>query len=188
MKFNNPWYENEELAYEDVFLFQNYFEGKSRFEMDVQPEFSLNANIPIVVANMNAVAGKRMAETMARYGGLVVLPQDMDTDTMKRIVLHIKNANVFYDTPITVGADDTIRDALGLIYKRDHQCVILVDTDNKPLALFKPKDFDGFDQFTLLGNLLKGAPIVAEDGISDENAFNLMEKNGIGVLPIVNKN
>jgi len=68
MKFNNPWYENEELAYEDVFLFQNYFEGKSRFEMDVQPEFSLNANIPIVVANMNAVAGKRMAETMARYG------------------------------------------------------------------------------------------------------------------------
>jgi hypothetical protein len=41
--------------------------------------------------------------------------------------------------------------------------VILVDTDNKPLALFKPKDFDGFDQFTLLGNLLKGAAIVAED-------------------------
>jgi len=26
MKFNNPIYENEELAYEDVFLFQNYFE------------------------------------------------------------------------------------------------------------------------------------------------------------------
>jgi len=56
MKFNNPWYENEELAYEDVFLFQNYFEGKSRLEMDVKPEFSLNTNIPIVVSNMNAVA------------------------------------------------------------------------------------------------------------------------------------
>ncbi|AHB41578.1 hypothetical protein P148_SR1C00001G0788 [candidate division SR1 bacterium RAAC1_SR1_1] len=187
MKFNNPWYENEELAYEDVFLFQNYFEGKSRLEIDVHPEISLNTHIPIVVANMNAVAGKRMAETMARYGGLVVLPQDMDTDTMKRIILHIKGANVSYDTPIIVEADDTIRDALGLMYKRAHQCVILVDKNKKPISLFKPKDFYGYDQFTLLGNLLKGAAIVAEDGISDEDAFMLMEKHGVGVLPIVNK-
>ncbi len=188
MKFNNPWYENEELAYEDVFLFQNYFEGKSRFEMEVQPEFSLNTTIPIVVANMNAVAGKRMAETMARYGGLVVLPQDMDDETMKRIIFHIKSANIFYDTPITVEANDTIRDALGLMYKRAHQCVILVDDQKKPLALFKPKDLEGFDQFTLLGNLLKRAAIVAEEWISDEEAFNLMEQHSVGVLPIVNKN
>jgi hypothetical protein len=37
MKFNNPIYENEELAYEDVFLFQNYFDGKSRLDADVRP-------------------------------------------------------------------------------------------------------------------------------------------------------
>lgn len=40
MKFNNPLYEHEELTYEDVFLFQNYFEGKSRLEMDVMPTVS----------------------------------------------------------------------------------------------------------------------------------------------------
>lgn len=187
MKFNNPWYENEELAYEDVFLFQNYFEGKSRLEMDVVPEISLNTHIPIVVANMNAVAGKRMAETMARYGWLVVLPQDMDIDTMKRIVLHIKGANVFYDTPITVEVNDTIRDALGIMYKRAHQCVILVDDQKKPLALFKPKDFDRYDQFTLLGNLSKGPAIVAQEGISDEEAFDLMDIHSVSVLPIVDK-
>jgi len=188
MKFNNPWYENEELAYEDVFLFQNYFEGRSRLDIDVNPKISLNTHIPIVVANMNAVAGKRMAETMARYWWLVVLPQDMDIDTMKRIVLHIKNANVFYDTPITVEINDTIRDAMWLMYKRAHQCVILVDGNKKPLALFKPKDLEWFDQFTLLWNLLKRPAIVAQDGISDEEAFNIMEQNGVGVLPIVDKN
>lgn len=68
MKFNNPLYENEELAYEDVFLFQNYFDGKSRLEMDVDPTIPLATHIPIITANMNAVSGKRMAETMARYG------------------------------------------------------------------------------------------------------------------------
>ena len=40
MKFNNPLYEHEELTYEDVFLFQNYFDGKSRLEMDVTPTVS----------------------------------------------------------------------------------------------------------------------------------------------------
>ncbi|MEI6774812.1 MAG: hypothetical protein WCL18_08835 [bacterium] len=37
MKFNNALYEQEELTYEDVFLFQNYFDGKSRLDADVRP-------------------------------------------------------------------------------------------------------------------------------------------------------
>lgn len=68
MKFNNPSYENEELTYEDVFLFQNYFQGKSRLEIDVTPIVPFGTHIPIVSANMNAISGRRMAETLARYG------------------------------------------------------------------------------------------------------------------------
>jgi hypothetical protein len=56
MKFNNSLYENEELTYEDVFLFQNYFDGKSRLEMDVTPTVSFGTHIPIVTSNMNAVS------------------------------------------------------------------------------------------------------------------------------------
>ncbi len=187
MKFNNPLYENEELAYEDVFLFQNYFEWASRFEVDVEPEFSLNTKIPIVVSNMNAVSGKRMAETIARYGGLAVLPQDMDDETIKRIILHIKDANVFYDTAITVESNNTIRDAMWLIYKRDHKSVILVDEEQKPISIFKPKDFDWYDQFTLLSSLPQKEVLSAEEWISNEDAFDLMEKNLVWVLPIIDK-
>lgn len=69
MKFNNPIYENEELTYEDVFIFQQYFEGKSRInDVDITPKNKMNTTLPIVSANMNAVTGKRMAETLARYG------------------------------------------------------------------------------------------------------------------------
>jgi len=68
MKFLNPRYEDEELTYEDVFLFQDYFDGKSRLDADVNPFFDIGTTIPMVIANMNAVAGKRMAETIARYG------------------------------------------------------------------------------------------------------------------------
>ena len=68
MKFNNPLYEHEELTYEDVFIFQQYFEGKSRItDVDINPKNKLKTTLPIVSANMNAVTGKRMAETLARY-------------------------------------------------------------------------------------------------------------------------
>ena len=56
MKFNNSLYENEELTYEDVFLFQKYFDGKSRLEMDVIPTVPFGTHIPIVSSNMNAVS------------------------------------------------------------------------------------------------------------------------------------
>jgi hypothetical protein len=39
MKFNNPLYEHEELTYEDVFIFQQYFEGKSRIhDVNITPK------------------------------------------------------------------------------------------------------------------------------------------------------
>ncbi|MCF7834722.1 GuaB1 family IMP dehydrogenase-related protein [Candidatus Gracilibacteria bacterium] len=185
MKFNNPIYENEELVYEDVFLFQNYFDGKSRLDADVKPVVNLGTNIPIITANMNAVSGKRMAETIARYGGLSVLPQDMDIETLTRIIKHIKNADTQYDTPITVKAQNTIRDALGIIHKRAHNCVILIDDENKAISIFKPQDLENLDQFTLLGNINRPKLITGKIGISDEDAFILMDEKGISSLPVV---
>lgn len=185
MKFNNPLYENEELTYEDVFLFQNYFDGKSRLEMDVTSTVSFWTHIPIVSANMNAVSWKRLAETLARYGWLSVLPQDMDLDTLKRIVTYIKSADINYDTPITVKADNTIRDALGIIHKRAHNCVIMIDDIGKALSIFKPQDLERLDQFSLLGNIVKWQLITGKVGISAEEAFNLMDEKWISSLPIV---
>jgi IMP dehydrogenase len=185
MKFNNPWYEHEELAYEDVFLFQDYFEGKSRLDVCVQPVVGLGTTIPIVTANMNAVSGKRMAETIARYGGLSVLPQDMDLETLTRIISYIKEANIQYDSPITVKAHNTIRDAWGIIHKRAHNCVILVDDEGKAISLFKPHDLEWLDQFTLLWNIIRPSLITGKIWISDEDAFNVMDEKWISSLPIV---
>ncbi len=187
MKFNNPSYEEEELAYEDVFLFQNYFDGKSRLDADVHPIKDLWMNIPIITANMNAVSGKRMAETMARYWWLSVLPQDMDIETLTRIITHIKNANVQYDTPITVKAHNTIRDVLWIIHKRAHNSVVLIDDISKAISIFKPQDFENLDQFTLLGNISRPWLITWKIWISDEDAFNIMDEKAISSLPIVDE-
>lgn len=187
MQFNNPHYENEELTYDDVFLFQNYFAGTSRLSIDVTPIVPFGTHIPIVAANMNAVSWKRMAETLARYWWLAVLPQDMDIETLSRIINFIKKANIQYDTPITVQANNTIRDALGIIHKRAHNCVIMTDEKWKALAIFKPQDLEHLDQFTLLWNISKWTLITWKVWISDEEAFMLMDEKWISSLPIVDE-
>jgi len=188
MKFNNPIYENEELTYQDVFLFQNYFEWKSRLEIDVTPTNSFGTKIPIIVSNMNAVAGKRMAETMARYWGLAVLPQDMSLETLERVIKHVKNANPKYDTPITVKLNNTIRDAMWIIHKRNHDCVVMIDDNFKAIWIFKTKDLENIDQFSLLWNIKRWQLIIWAEWISNEDAFNLMDEKNISSLPIVDKN
>ena len=54
-----------------------------------------------------------MAETIARYGGIGVLPQDMDIDVVRKIVAHIKQAHTTFDTPLTVSPSATLRDVQG---------------------------------------------------------------------------
>ena len=57
--------------------------------------------IPSVVANMTAVTGKRMAETMARRGGLAVLPQDVPLDVLRDVTAWIKARHTVLETPVT---------------------------------------------------------------------------------------
>jgi IMP dehydrogenase len=90
---------------------------------------------PIVSANMNAVTGKRMAETMARYGGLGVLPQDMALETVERIVQAHQDGRPRYDTPLVVTPEATLRDVQGIIRKRSHDLVVVVDDEKRPLGI-----------------------------------------------------
>ena len=54
-----------ELSLDDCFIVPGYFDGRSRQEVDLRPDDFACASHPLVSANMNAVTGKRMAETVA---------------------------------------------------------------------------------------------------------------------------
>lgn len=47
----------------------------SRMDVDLSTTDGTGTTIPIVVANMTAIAGRRMAETIARRGGIAVIPK-----------------------------------------------------------------------------------------------------------------
>ena len=129
----NPPYE---LTYSDVFLVPSLSRVPSRMDVDLRTPDAIGTTLPIVVSNMTAVAGRRMAETVARRGGIVVLPQDIPLDVIGLNIDYVKTRHVLYETPITLGPTDTIADALSLIHKRAHGLVIVVGVDDEPLGIF----------------------------------------------------
>ncbi len=186
MKFSNPDFSKQELTFNDVFIFQNYFDKKSRlYDTNIVPKSPLWTTIPIISANMNQVTWKRMCETLARYWWLWVLPQDMQIEKMLEIIKFVKNAHILYDTPLTLTIKNNVRDALWIINKRAHNSVILVDDDFKPISIFTPSDLEKYEQYELLWNIKKNKLITWKDWIWNEKAFELMQKNNISSLPII---
>ena len=115
-----------DLTYNDVFIVPGRSDVQSRFDVDLSTSDGSGTTIPVVVANMTAVAGRRMAETVARRGGIVVLPQDLPISAVKETVDFVKSRDLVVDTPVTLTPDDSVSDATALIHKRAHGAAVVV--------------------------------------------------------------
>ena len=153
MRFHSDTPPGFDLTYDDVFLLPNRSAVESRFDVDLATSDGTGATIPVVVANMTAVAGKRMAETMARRGGLVVLPQDVDPAAVAGIVAWVKSRNTVWDTPLVLTEGDSVADALNLLPKRAHGAVVIVDDAMRPVGVVDEAACLGVDRFTRLGEV-----------------------------------
>jgi IMP dehydrogenase len=186
VQFLHPAHDEElELSTDDVFLNPSYFDGGSRLDTNLSPPDFPGSSHPIVSANMNAVTGKRMAETMARFGGLGVLPQDMDLETVARIVKHIKAADPRYDTPLAVTPRATLRDVTGIIRKRSHDLVVVVDEENRPLGVVTHAALRDRDQYTPVSQLMNSRLVTLKVGVANRDAFLAMEEARIKAAPVL---
>jgi IMP dehydrogenase len=173
-----------DLTYNDVFMVPSLSSVPSRFDVDLRTPDAIGTTIPVVVANMTAVAGRRMAETVARRGGITVLPQDIPLDVIDVVVQYVKSRHTVYDTPITLTPHHTVGDALGLIHKRSHGAVIVVDGD-RPVGIFTEHDAAGFDRFTQLQHVSHTDVITIEAGTSPEVIYERMSGERLSVAPVI---
>ena len=67
-----------------------------------------------------------MAETVARRGGLVVLPQDLPIEAAAASIAFVKSRHLVADTPVTLDPDASVTDAVALIPKRSHGAAVVV--------------------------------------------------------------
>jgi IMP dehydrogenase len=167
---------SHDLTYSDVFLVPSRSAVASRMDVSLAPGDGSAAQIPLVSANMNSVTGPRLAATLARRGGLGVLPQDMPLQDLDAAIRWVKDQSVRFDTPLVFSPDATVAEALtrippveghGIVLQRDNGSFI----DCLPAARLATALPDA-----TLGDLVHGpvASIDADDVTSPRAAFDLM--------------
>jgi GMP reductase len=167
-----------------VFLVPCASSVASRLDVSLATSDGSGTTIPVVVANMTAVSGRRMAETVARRGGMAVLPQDIPVDVVAEVVAWVKNRHLIHDTPLTLGPSDTTGQALSLLPKRAHGAVVVVE-DGRPAGVATEADCQGVDRFTQLRQVMSTDLLTVPAGIEPEKAFGLLHEGRHRLAPVV---
>lgn len=175
MRFLNDIQPPYDLTYDDVFMVPSRSAVGSRQGVDLTAPDGTGTTIPLVVANMTAIAGRRMAETVARRGGLVVIPQDIPIEVVTEVVSWVKGRHLVLDTPIVLAPHQTVADALALLPKRAHNAGVVVDEDGRPVGVVTDADLTGVDRFTQLNEVMSRDLLLLDADIEPREAFNKLD-------------
>ncbi len=184
MKFLNDLQPSFDLTYNDVFMVPARSDVTSRFDVDLTTSDGTGTTLPLVVANMTAISGKRMAETIARRGGIAIIPQDIPLDIVAATVDRVKAAHTLYDTPVTVGPSTTVGEAMSLIHKRSHGAVVVVE-DGKLLGIVTERDGTEIDRFAQVHEVMSTDILTFEVGTDPQTCFDELSARHIDFAPVL---
>ncbi|GAB3668118.1 GuaB1 family IMP dehydrogenase-related protein [Nocardioides korecus] len=184
-----------DLTYDDVFMVPRRSSVASRYDVDLSqagPDGApggsggdgTGTTVPIVVANMTAVSGRRMAETIARRGGLSVIPQDIPLDVVAEVVGWVKERHPVFETPITLSPQDTVSDALALLPKRAHRGAVVVE-DGRPVGVVTEGDCTSVDRFTRLADVMTSDMVTLKSSMGPREAFDVLHGSRHRLAPAV---
>jgi IMP dehydrogenase len=177
---------SHDLTYDDVFMVPSSSQIASRMDVDLSTHDGTGTTIPIVVANMTAISGRRMAETIARRGGMAVIPQDIPIEVVSDVIKWVKSRHTFFDTPVTLSPTETVADAVDLINKRAHGALIVVE-DGKPVGIVTEADCERVDRFTQLQLIMSKDLVTVPDSIEPREAFEFLNTQRRRLAPVVDK-
>ncbi|MCD6191357.1 MAG: IMP dehydrogenase [Sulfurimonas sp.] len=179
------------LTFEDVLLVPQYSEVLPK-EVSLESKLTRNISlkIPMVSAAMDTVTEYRAAIAMARLGGIGIIHKNMDIETQCKQITKVKKSEsgIIID-PIFVHPDATLADAEALMSEYKISGVPVVDGHNKLLGILTNRDmrFEK-DMRKLASEAMTHMPLItATKGISLDEAGDIMHKNKIEKLPIIDE-
>ncbi|MGD8201861.1 GuaB1 family IMP dehydrogenase-related protein [Ornithinimicrobium sp. W1679] len=184
MEFLNGMRPTHELTYADVFMVPSRSAVTSRLDVDLTTPDRVGTTVPVVVANMTAVSGRRMAETVARRGGAAVLPQDIPLPEVRRTVERVKASHPVYETPIVVERSAPVAQVLSVMGKRAHRAAVVVEA-GRPVGVVTEADCEDVDRFSSVAEVMQEPRVVLEDGVDLRAAFDDLEGSRADLAPVV---
>ena len=162
-------------------------------EVDTSAQFTRNTRlgIPLASAAMDTVTEARMAIAMARQGGIGVLHRNLSAQEQAEQVEIVKRSESGMVTdPVTANPDMTIQEVDDLCARFRISGLHVVNEDGTLLGICTNRDmrFER-DYSRKVSDIMTAMPlVVAKEGVSKEEALDLLSTNKVEKLPIVDKN
>jgi IMP dehydrogenase len=165
-----------------------------RYKVSEGMKASLNA--PFVSAAMQAVSGPELAIALARKGGSAFIFCSQSIEAQAQMVRSVKEHKAgFVESDSNLSPNATLADALALRRRTGHSTIAITENGerhSKLLGLLTSKDFweykDDLSQSVQGFFTPRERLVLAEEGVSLQEATNLLWKNKKECLPIVDKN
>lgn len=164
-----------------------------RYEVKKGPRQLLN--IPFVSASMQAVSGSNLAVALARKGGCAFIFCSQSIESQAAMVRSVKEHKAgFVESDSNLSPSASLADAVELRRKTGHSTIAITESgtrDSKLIGILTSKDFwefkDDLSQpvskyYTPFEKL-----IYAEEGVSLQDATEILWKHKKECLPIINK-
>ncbi len=179
----------EGLTFDDVLLVPKYSDITSRSQTDLSTKLSKNIslNIPLISANMDTVTESQMAVTMAREGGIGIIHRFLSVEEEVAEVLKVKRSgSVMIENPYVIGSEQTVSDAIKYAEEKDISGLLVVDSESKLVGILTDRDFlFQSDTSCLVQDIMTKDVVTAKPGISLDEAKEILHKNRIEKLPLV---
>ena len=165
-----------------------------KFKKGKKPDYSLN--IPLVSAIMQSVSNDTLAIALAKQGGISFIygSQSIENEAqmIRRVKLY-KSGFVVSDSNLKI--DSTLQDVVDIVEAKGHNTIAVTENgeaNGKLLGLITSRDYrvSKMDLKTKVETFMTPIEklITAEDGISLNDANDIIWEKKLNALPIIDKN
>jgi len=181
----------EGLTFDDVLLVPKFSDITSRSQTNLETKLSRNIslNIPLVSANMDTVTESGMAVAMAREGGLGIIHRFLTIEEEANEVLKVKRSgSVMIENPYFISPKQTIKDAIRYMKEKGVSGLLVTDSESKLAGILTRRDVMFESESTqLVKDVMTKDVVTAKPGLSLDEAKEILRKNRIEKLPLVDE-
>ncbi|MGN6111053.1 MAG: IMP dehydrogenase [Kofleriaceae bacterium] len=181
----------EALTFDDVLLVPGFSEVIPR-DVDVSTRLTplIPLRMPLVSSAMDTVTEAATAIRMAREGGIGFVHKNLSIEDQAREISRVKKAQsgIVVD-PLTIAPSRTLEEALALMRHYRISGLPVVDADHRPVGILTNRDVRFEKRLGLpVGEVMTKDPVTVKDGVSIDEAKDLLHKHRIEKLLVIDGN
>ena len=185
-------FEFEGLTFDDISLLTQYADFLPD-QADISTYFSKNIklNVPFISAAMDTVTESEMAIAMAKLGGIGVIHKNLTPALQADEVRKVKQyLNGLIRKPVVFDENATLGEMLKEKTEKQYSFsgFPIVNSDGKLVGILTSRDIKFLTDYSQkLKDVMTTQLVTAPTGTQLEEAFDIMRRNKVGKLPIVDK-